>query len=120
VRTGHLQLRRVLFLLDHPSWIWQASGGSAEGLLIVAIGMNIALCVFNFLPIPPLDGAGVVEGILPYRLRPLWEQYLQLGSFVLIGVIVLNSFVYRGALFAAPIAFFMQPITALVRAVAGG
>ena len=29
--------------------------------------MNVFLCVFNLLPLPPLDGAAVLNGFLPER-----------------------------------------------------
>jgi Zn-dependent protease len=34
-------------------------------LLSVAVNLNVLLGLFNLIPLPPLDGAGVVEGTLP-------------------------------------------------------
>ncbi|MBF0489776.1 MAG: site-2 protease family protein [Candidatus Omnitrophica bacterium] len=51
-----------------------------------AIIFNIALCVFNMMPIPPLDGSRIVMGILP---RPLAYQYSRLEPFGMIIVVVL-------------------------------
>jgi Zn-dependent protease len=52
--------------------------------------INIVLMVFNFLPIPPLDGSKVVFAFLDrrteYRIRPFLEQY---GFFILIAVLFL-------------------------------
>ena len=36
-------------------------------LLSVFLVMNVFLCVFNLLPLPPLDGAAVLNGFLPER-----------------------------------------------------
>jgi Zn-dependent protease len=36
-------------------------------LLSVFLVMNVFLCVFNLLPLPPLDGAAVLNGMLPER-----------------------------------------------------
>ena len=38
-------------------------------LLSIALGLNTLLLVFNLLPIPPLDGATVVAGIVPPARR---------------------------------------------------
>lgn len=44
---------------DVPSW--------ATTTALAVIGMNIGLAAFNILPLPPLDGFGLVIGILPRR-----------------------------------------------------
>jgi Zn-dependent protease len=52
--------------------------------------INIVLMVFNFLPIPPLDGSKVLFAFLDrrteYRVRPFLEQY---GFFILIALLFL-------------------------------
>lgn len=49
--------------------------------------VNVALALFNFLPIPPLDGSRILNVILPdqiyYKLMQ-YERYIMIGLFVLI------------------------------------
>jgi Zn-dependent protease len=53
------------------------------------VQINLVLMVFNFIPVPPLDGSKVLYALLDpgtvWRLRPTLEQY---GFFVLIVLIV--------------------------------
>ncbi len=60
--------------------------------------INIALAVFNLLPIPPLDGHKIVRAILPKKLRYYWEK-LEKFSLILILLLIipfspLNEFVF--------------------------
>jgi len=57
-----------------------------------AILFNIALCVFNLLPIPPLDGSRIVSGLLP---RSWMVQYNRLETF---GFVILLILSYLGML----------------------
>lgn len=57
------------------------------------ITINLLLMVFNFLPIPPLDGSKVLFAFLDprtaWRVRPVLEQY---GILVLLLLIILPQF----------------------------
>ncbi|MGA3012192.1 MAG: site-2 protease family protein [Terracidiphilus sp.] len=51
-------------------------------LCTLAILINLSLCVFNLLPIPPLDGSRLMRNMLPYNAVqvydriPIWVSYL--------------------------------------------
>jgi len=60
-----------------------ASGLQAVVLLCtLAILINLSLCFFNLLPIPPLDGSRILRNMLPYGAVqtydrvPIWASYL--------------------------------------------
>jgi Zn-dependent protease len=63
-----------------------AGGGVAE-LIRAMVGVNVALAIFNLLPIPPLDGSRIVEGLLPYHLRAGWARVAQISSFALLALL---------------------------------
>jgi Zn-dependent protease len=66
--------------------------GSGVGMLLSGlIQVNAGLCVFNLLPIPPLDGGHVIGALIPYRFRPAWERFASLGPFMLIAVVMLGT-----------------------------
>lgn len=48
-------------------------GALAYGLSTLMF-MNVTLGIFNMLPVPPLDGAGVLEGFFPRQTGPLFEK----------------------------------------------
>jgi Zn-dependent protease len=56
-------------------------------LLQYSVGLNIALAVFNALPIPPLDGSRIVDGLLPYRYRDGWERFTRFAPLLLLVII---------------------------------
>jgi Zn-dependent protease len=65
------------------------SGLVAGIVLFKMIFLNVVLAVFNLLPIPPLDGSRVADGLMPRALRPAWENLCRLGPFALMAVILL-------------------------------
>ena len=53
----------------------------------VGIILNIVLCVFNMLPLPPLDGSALVAWALPDRMAAAYLQVAPYGLFLLIALV---------------------------------
>jgi Zn-dependent protease len=70
--------------------------GGPRMLCMYAIQINLGLFVFNFLPIPPLDGSRVVDGFVPYRYRDVWERFTQYSWIVFLVVILFGSSYLQG------------------------
>jgi len=51
--------------------------------------VNAAMCVFNLIPVPPLDGGRIAVSLLPRRLARAFGSIERYGLFVFVGLIVL-------------------------------
>lgn len=71
--------------------------------LSVMLMLNLALGVFNLIPIPPLDGSHVLEELLPH---PMQQAYYQLRPY---GFLLLMALLYLGAL-----SLIFQPISIFI------
>jgi len=59
--------------------------------LEVFVQLNVALFVFNILPIPPLDGSRVLYAFSPRPLQDLLEQLEPIGLFIIFGIVLLGG-----------------------------
>ncbi len=82
-----------------PEAAWNPA---AEHLLALTITINVGLALFNLIPVPPLDGSRIVDGIMPFRLRPQWEAFTRVAPVLLIGI-----FFFGGRLIAGPSRLFL-------------
>lgn len=57
------------------------------GILAVGIYFNVLLCVFNMLPIPPLDGSRVVQMFLSERALAAYQRVEQYGLLIIVALI---------------------------------
>lgn len=57
---------------------------------VYSVWINVLLCIFNFLPIPPLDGSRILMGILPDNLGQQFAQ-LERFSFIIILILVFSG-----------------------------
>lgn len=66
--------------------------GIVVDLLQALIWVNAFLAVFNLLPLPPLDGAGVAAAILPEKLALRYERLVApYGYFILMALVASGS-----------------------------
>jgi Zn-dependent protease len=71
-------------------------GSGTRELLLIMIQLNVALAVFNLIPVPPLDGSRVVEGLMPLRFRAAWEGFTRFAPFLLLGVFIGARYIMAG------------------------
>jgi len=74
--------------------------GALGFFLSVALNLNVMLCLFNLLPLPPLDGAGIVRGLFPGSIGQAMENLQRQPMFALMGLLVawqVFSPIQRGA-----------------------
>ena len=79
----------VLGVLVHYFPAWVATHVAVFQLIWHLVLINCALALFNLLPIPPLDGGGVADALVPQAWRGAWEEFRRLAPFALVAVIVL-------------------------------
>jgi Zn-dependent protease len=53
-------------------------------ILFYIVMMNIVLCVFNLIPIPPLDGHHFVKGFIARKSPRFYMYYMRYGQFLLL------------------------------------
>jgi Zn-dependent protease len=56
------------------------------------ISVNSAMCVFNLIPIPPLDGGRIMTGLLPMPLARKFARIELYGVYVFIGLVLMMQF----------------------------
>jgi Zn-dependent protease len=59
--------------------------GITASIISSFILINLALAVFNLIPVPPLDGSHILEPFIPYEIQRTLEQY---GFFILIFILI--------------------------------
>jgi Zn-dependent protease len=87
-----LALISGLLLRSFSEFAMIAERDSLAGLLVLMVffsmKINLALAVFNILPLAPLDGSKILYGLLPPTFGKMIFALERYGPFILIGLII--------------------------------
>lgn len=87
---------------------------------LLAVVINLFLCLFNLIPLGPLDGHWLLAALLPERIGlrfGIWSR--QYGTMVLFGIILLDQLVLRKQGLGILTSLIGPPFTALLNLLVG-
>lgn len=73
--------------------------GAIGNILLLVVVVNVMLCFFNLIPVPPLDGSKVLEPLLPRSLQftyTQWRSRLEMNPLIGMLVVVLLIYAFGG------------------------
>ena len=85
-----------VYLEENSTYLVVPAAGQGESgplrmiafVLSVAMLLNLVLFVFNLMPILPLDGGWILQGLFPKTLRPLEDWFAELPSLRFVGLAI--------------------------------
>jgi Zn-dependent protease len=94
-----LGLAAVLITERHMPAASNPSTNTQALYLLCSIGLqlNLTLCIFNLIPIPPLDGSHLLRNVLPYGAVQVFDRITGVASYllmILVGRFVLGLLLY--------------------------
>lgn len=76
---------------NNPNYFYYTTVGSnILNITANVIWINLVLAVFNLLPVPPLDGFGIVTEVFNLRKYPWYPRFYELGFPILMVLIIFN------------------------------
>lgn len=70
---------------------------------------NVGFAAFNLLPIPPLDGWGIISSFIPYKYNEIVYKYESMSSIIFLVLIITGAY----SIFVSPISNIIWKIVYL-------
>ncbi len=83
-------------------------------LLCFSVFINVALFVFNMLPVYPLDGASVLKGLVSDKMALRLTFFDRYGAVLILGIFLMDHFAHTGIIWRViglPILMVVQMLT---------
>jgi Zn-dependent protease len=84
--AGPLMNIVIAFVFAQAAGFVQSPWG--HDLFVTAILLNLGLAIFNMIPIPPLDGSGVLYALLPVRMIPMIARLDNFTGIIIVFVML--------------------------------
>ncbi len=82
-------------VLPRPQDVLTGPGLADTGFLanfakisMIMLFLNVLLGLFNLLPFPPLDGSGIIEGLLPSEARSMFREFRSTPTASIVGILI--------------------------------
>jgi Zn-dependent protease len=102
----------ILFAVLLPPY--SALGVHIEQFLVYLLFINIALAIFNLIPVPPLDGSKILAGFLPDYMEEKLYALEKYGFIILLVLIVSGAL---GFIFTPLISGIFNLISAMINSI---
>ena len=96
--SNFIQAFVCMFIFSGVSTFYNLNGNEAlkyiSAFFLFAATINVNLGVFNFIPIPPLDGSRIATALLPNKIYfkiMQYERYIMIGLWILLFTGVLST-----------------------------
>lgn len=67
-----------------------SSSGPVTAILAWAVIIGLVLAAFNLIPVPPLDGSGILKGLLPDSMQEGYARYERFGFLILLALFTIG------------------------------
>ncbi len=85
----------AFFLVGHFTGMIYGGGGEVWAQIVAQfILINLGFCVFNLIPIPPLDGSRVIYALAPQGVKEVMLRMERFGILIVFGLIVIFGSVF--------------------------
>ncbi len=91
--TTNLVLSFVFYLIFFIMFVTGLDIPILTTIILNIVYMNIVLCFFNLIPIPPLDGHHLISGFIARKSPRFFMAYKQYGYYVLLAILVFTDLI---------------------------